>query len=1665
MSAGIGLRSAAYLMVILGSGTGVTAHGAVDGLEIARAQNAMSLHWDMVGHGSPLLSGPPPVWDTKQGLHLIDLQQGAVAIHVPAQAVLRVVGTDADSAPPVFAVSDGTGLAIRRDPLRGIDGKSWLLRTGSPRPSVIHLLPRDGLSGPQRHALFLARYEAPAEAVAYRHDVALPGTTVMVRRADQASAQAYVRMPAGDKVLARVQGPNRLMVEYRLSAQESPPTALLLLEVSMNGRRAQVTRQLSGPETIAPVQVDGGWQASSRLERVAIDVPAGEHLLELRATHGLLIQARAARDPDLLLPRLNFPQRWQGLLSATTVESLEQASIAAAASNEWRDIGRLAGERLHQQAQLLPGQRSVQAAADELIGQFTEFKDLAPATAGATRIRPILLAEPQPPDEPARHQIRGPMRSAAPQAPALARFQRVTKNDLRFTLPRVNYPLRVRALVHAATAQGPLEVRYNTGDVSLLMPGMPRLPEQLLNFPPPARTPDPLTPVATIEWELPPGVTSLSVRTQDGELDVALQWAASTEYFLDDEFLAQHIAQRLADGAHQTQRVSAVRPFLRMLAAAHAQYVANIEQSRPTAQAPVGSMPDLQAQRAAQLARRESEPARAVALWQSALQVSDPAERAGALQGLARAMLAAGERFAAERLLRSHWIGTDPALARAAQEVLVALYVQEKDRAMQVSFYAAVAFKDASAYPVLSALLAAEGEDRMAILAGISSPAPELSPLIQSALRAGLWQTFDALVQRLPEQPDRNFWQAQRALAWGRDEEARVLLTTAGSSDWETSMREAQTIAGALQGTPQERSAAVGAWSSWQARHPGPRYWRQEPESLDRHAGSLVLRSVPLNLRSQWWQATEAQPMIFQVVGPARIRIEARPLHRQADALLGGWLRTRGAGQLWLMPFHQNQPAPGLDTEAIDVRVGTAVSREIDLPAGLHELRVDAGEVPIAARLFVERPVLQLPLLAAPSPGHFRDEYGVAVRRVPAQDCGATRGCELLASGTDLQANALALGEQYRPGLPLPAAASDPLAGKLAAGDLEGSLALATDPQEKMRVLLWMAYVDPSARTRALALGSLVAGAYTTPDIRAQWEQLSESSGWSLLLLVDRSAGLRRVEGVSGAPESPAARIRAALLVPLRPGELRLGADTRATLVFQERQAIPLRIELAMDDVPGLPPLPLTVNIERNGRPWQTVRIEGTVSSRTLDLRLPAGQQTVSVSLQLPYVNQFLRARFSGPVIPELTTTRDWHIATLAEPVHVTLAGPTAVRIDHLSADGVRSEERVFTERISALTLAPLPGQAETLYRIFRRQIAPVYSAGPLPRPNAYQPQAMAEAPAFWRTPDTLAPHEIRFVDDRPLSDARDHTLTVRGSLVRRRDSEATGGGANPPAERFTETGATWRQRNNDGSLTKLADALVRVPALGSPVLGIRLAADIQVPWRATLPFPFTVNASLSGFAQNTPNSLGASLTGRVAASQMRELTPTLSHTPAIGVVARWLKHDTVTNRERVDTDVFTPYRATHRWALNFSETLSWRPWRDSHLSAQLNIVTNPNFNILRPDHLSGDLRWRQLLGATIVEAGVRATRYRADTERAQSITRWERQLGVGTEWWLADGERLELQAQLRHNASAGVWGGVELRWHWSGGRKLRDFAPSEIDFRALRSWQAPDSGNRIEER
>jgi|GEM_PF-4120943 len=1668
-------------MAAAGIITSIPVQAAIDGVESARSSAGMVLRWENIKGAPYWVSGPAPSASVYRGWHVVELRGNqSVAIHVPARAMLRVIAEqDAPLEAPVFSVSEGTGLALEHKPIPGADGRTWLVKADAAHPAVIHLH-RAGMSDtPQRVALFLGYMEEPADTVAYRHELPLDGKRVSIRQADEAIARTYVRLQADEEYVIAVHGPDRLVLEYRQDASQAPATAALTMQAMLGDQPARLIHQITAAETAMPLNIDGEWQPAGKLERVALDIPPGDHQLRLRSSHGVLLRAAVEGKPDFLLPELNVPEAWRNAGSNTTLEELEQKSIAAGISNQWRDIGALASQRLQREASRLAGQSGLQSAADELHEAFTQYHDLLPAEPNNVQARSVVMQLSQSPNGMPRNHVAGPDSAFAPTS--LALFHHIGDTAVRFALPKVPYPIHLRALVPSDAAAVSIEVKYDNGSVATLTSGVPVLnedsrhpdatalatvqkdawPSTLSGYADRAGAVAIQTQVSSMEWQVPPNVKSVTLRTLNGSVPVALQWAGSAEYFLDDQFLAQLAQQRTAGDASESLEQAALKPLQRMLETSYAQFTANV-----VPPAKVGGKADnAKARQAAQAAKRESEAARAVELWQQAMQTSDASQQAQALRGMIKALLQAGERFTAERLLRSHWIGGNPALASVAEEELDALYKREGDRDIQTLFATARAAKDKSSYTYLSKVLAADGNDAMALLAGLASQERDLPALLQSALRSRKWKTFDALLMQVDASPERAFWKAQRALSLGQLDQAENLFAESGAENWSKALAEGLSISGKLHGNAQERSAAVQSWLQWQAKHPGERLWQDRPDTLVRHGGGVSIRSIALNLRSAWWRASAQKPLVTHVVGPAHIRVEARPLHKHDDSLLSGWLRVKTSDQLWLQPFYQNQPTPGLELDTQEALPGMSVIREIDLPAGLHELSIDADAIPIVARLQVERPALQIPALPAPVAAHFESHVNQIGRLEAAPTCGYRGGCQLVADGS-LRAYRVSYKPLQWVGLPRPDNERDSIASRLANNDIDGALKFATDPAERMRLLLWLAETRPAERARAVALGAALAKEHPELEVQTQWNQLAASSSWTVLPLVDRSAGLRRVEVLHGEPESPAARIRAALLPPLRQDEVRIGAGMRATLRSDAALAGSMVVELTADDMPGNVPLSLQVTIERNGSLLRKVQFRNTNETVKVPVPVPAGDQQISVVLPQAYSNQFLRVRFTGTHQPEPQVTRDWHIATNAQPVQVSVSGPAWVRIDRLDKDGVRSEERLLTQPVSTLVLRPQPGTAESLYRIYQLRVNSKASTTSLPRPSNYHPAPLPDAPAQWSATSEPAPQRVRFTDEEPLEGQRDSTLTARVALQNRRNSEATGGSdEHPPSERFVETGISWRKRNEDQSQARFADIFVRERQHGSPVLGFQLQAEQDVRWLAAFPRPFKLNASLSGFVQNTPEKTGASLALNASVSQIQKLTSALSHKPSIEFSARAMNLDAVQDPSLVDTDVFSTYRKQHNRALSLSDTLSWQPWRDAHMIAGISATTNPNFSFTNVDNHQASIQWRQLVGPLIMDIGGRTTWYWADVDRPHNVIRREVRLGTSGNWWINTGKRVEIRAELRRDIDASAtWGGVELRWHWGPGRQLRDFSPSELDFSAIRNWQMPTAHNRIEE-
>lgn len=1679
------------------------AHAAIDDLEAARQQASGSPYTATDANSAMALpaTGAPATqlqWEpitgapylVEHGLPLTVSESGPtslreIAIHVPAHALLRVAMEEGAQAPAQFLLSNGSGVAIVIRALPAEDGRNWLIKSPLPHPAVVHVRTSSADLSASGLRFYLGRMLPPPQSSLYPDEIRLPGDTVNVRRADEATAQTYTRIGPDINVEVPVTGPMRLAIEYQSATPDMTSDARLVTEFTLVGEKKQTVQQLTGSDDTAPVNINGHWYPGVRREHAYVDVPDGGHVLRIQSSHTILARVTAAKEPEFLLPGINFPEAWNNLPADQTLSVAEQQAIATAGSNAWRNAGLLAADWLDDAARTYSAIPALRTAADELAGKFSEYQDAVPISLPTdchVRSYPYFIRMPQSPDDAARHDIGA---DSQPQAPVpMASFYTAGQEEVRFYLTSAEHRRRMRLLVVTPVAPHiRIEIRYDNGQGEVVTTGVHRLDSSklrpiglsveaaigraYLQSIGPA-----LQEVSAVEWEIPMGVTSVSVLVRaiasDQEQAIApamfaVQELQSTEFMLDDQFLAQLARGMPVSGQGQTLLQDALRPLQRRLDDAKRQFVANVQPHALEQH----SLSDSAAQRIAEEARSTSDPLRALELWSRISAVPDPALRIEALQGRVRSLLSTGDRYTAEHLLRANWIGNDSRVAKAAANELTALYAGENDIAMQTLFAAAQAATDRSHYTGLAQSLAAEGNDDLALMAGLVAPDRNMALLMQSALRARRWQTFDALLASVDKAQEQAFWSMQRLLAQGKTDDAWHLAEANHIATWAETIQDWERIASMLAPTQptDERETGVSQWLQWYARHPGPRRWVNAPALVRRHAGGVTLRSIGLNLAGTWWRANSKQPMSARVVGPARIRIEARPVHDHADGLLTGWLEVRGKDQRWMHPFHQNQVSTGLALEAPSQFPGTAIVREIDLPQGIHDLEMDAGQVPVIARIQVERPALPVASESIPDALHFEDHERLTATAVQTSACGAVHGCQIIV-GRRLYAQQLMLARMNWTALPAPLQSRNEAAARMAAGDISAAIAASTSPAEQMALLLWQSQHRPDERPQALALGADIASRHPTADVLGPWQQIEANSAWTLLPIVDRSAGLRSIDVPPGSADSPDTRMRAALLGPLQPGEVRLAGDSRVGLWINEPKPLRMTIDVVAEELPGNAPLPLTAVVERNGKVLRRIQLDARHRAQRIPVQLYADEQQLAVYLEGTFVNQFARVRFTGLAQPIPAVSRDWHLATPEQPVQATIAGPTWIRIDRHTTNGVQSEERLVTDPASQLTLTARPGERETLYRIFIRRIEPVAAEPKRPRPNQYLPQPVPEAPQQWLSASNSSATHVRLHDAYPLDRQAGATISSRFGLMRRQDAEATGEDLERQTERFAEAGISWRHGSADQQQFRLADLFIRRHWAGSPSIGLRLGVQRSMPWTPAWPYPWDLSASVAAVAQNTPDGLGTSLSASLAASQERRIHSTLLHRPTLEFQARGTNLEEVTDPGRVDNEIYTRYRKEHPWAISISDTLSWRPWRDSHGSLRVAAVSNPNFNIFKPDHINVDVQWRQLAGPFMLEAGARVIRFLEDDDRRNAVTRRDVRFGTSWEHWMQDGTRLQVQGELRRNLATGEhWGGVQVQWHWEAGRGYRDFAPDGIDFRSLRSWHRPPNTMRVEER
>lgn len=325
-----------------------------------------------------------------------------------------------------------------------------------------------------------------------------------------------------------------------------------------------------------------------------------------------------------------------------------------------------------------------------------------------------------------------------------------------------------------------------------------------------------------------------------------------------------------------------------------------------------------------------------------------------------------GERYLAERQLLGLWRhGEDSDLRRYAFERLLELHEVPgaEDDLLEILGVEALESGEPALLRRFVERLAAEGDHLLSLDVAWSLPPAErpVESCLRSAWSLGWWETFDNVAQRLQSSQARRYWRGLRLLSLRRYSEAVRELERAGGRGRSLAacVREALEIRDALQHPdPRRRLAAILRWEEWQASGPGPWRWIEDPASVVAHGGAELCRSISRNTFETGYRTRSGRPVVLDVQGPARLRVEIRPIHPEgSDCLMDSWLTIRSRGFELPVALTGNLPARGLElTNASGESPGTRVTRFLEVGPGRHRLEVRSRGPDVLVRcLFRER--------------------------------------------------------------------------------------------------------------------------------------------------------------------------------------------------------------------------------------------------------------------------------------------------------------------------------------------------------------------------------------------------------------------------------------------------------------------------------------------------------------------------------------------------------------------------------------------------------------------------------------------------------------------------------------------------------------------------------------
>jgi hypothetical protein len=162
-----------------------------------------------------------------------------------------------------------------------------------------------------------------------------------------------------------------------------------------------------------------------------------------------------------------------------------------------------------------------------------------------------------------------------------------------------------------------------------------------------------------------------------------------------------------------------------------------------------------------------------------------------------------------------------------------------------------------------------------------------------------------------------------------------------------------------------------------------------------------------------------------------------------------------------------------------------------------------------------------------------------------------------------------------------------------------------------------------------------------------------------------------------------------------------------------------------------------------------------------------------------------------------------------------------------------------------------------------------------------------------------------------------------------------------------------------------------------------------------------------------------------------------------------------IENGQAVDDDVFSNYKADHRFGLRLSDTLRYTPWLDTELRLKAAVTSDINGNFTNPHKLSLAIGFRQYWQPLTGKVDLQRSRYfrdKTDLDSNGPLDRSTLRFGLIWDRWSRKGQLWQIETSVNRDLNGGGTNFfIQLHWGQTQGKGFDDFLPNTLNFGTLR--------------